>query len=129
MILIENIVIDPQIITQQFVCALERCKGGCCVSGKQGAPLEVEEVEVLEEIQEIILPFLTPEGRLAVEEQGTSVALMKGKFVTPTLKRNGQNNQACAYVCYEENGTAKCAIEVAFHQKKISFQKPISCHL
>ena len=34
----------------------------------------------------------------------------------------------CVYVCWED-GIAKCAIEKAYLDKKIDFQKPVSCHL
>lgn len=127
MLLIGNTMVDPKIATRSFVCHLEKCKGACCVSGKQGAPLEIEEVEFLKENQEVLLPFLTPEGRKALEQQGTSVSPVRGKFYTPLI--TGKNSKACAYICYDEKGITQCAIEVAFHQQKISFQKPISCHL
>ena len=35
----------------------------------------------------------------------------------------------CAYTIFEADGTAKCGIEKAYFDGKISFRKPISCHL
>jgi hypothetical protein len=39
------------------------------------------------------------------------------------------NGKECAYVYYDENNIAKCAIEKAWEQKHIEYKKPISCHL
>jgi hypothetical protein len=39
------------------------------------------------------------------------------------------NNRECAYVFYDEKGITKCAIEKAYLDGKITFKKPISCHL
>jgi hypothetical protein len=38
------------------------------------------------------------------------------------------NNRECAYV-FNDSGIIKCAIEKAYLEDKISFKKPISCHL
>jgi len=35
----------------------------------------------------------------------------------------------CAYVVFSKDGKALCGIELAWRDKKIGFQKPISCHL
>jgi len=48
---------------------------------------------------------------------------MEGEFVTPLL-----SDEACAFIYYED-GIAKCAIEKAYLNGEIDFQKPISCHL
>jgi len=66
---------------------------------------------------------MTPEGIAKVEESGTFDYDMEGAFVTPLL-----SDEACAFVYYDE-GIAKCAIEKAFLNGEIDFQKPISCHL
>jgi hypothetical protein len=46
-----------------------------------------------------------------------------GNFVTPLV-----NDRACAFVFYKD-GIAGCVFEKAFNDKKISFKKPVSCHL
>ena len=45
MIAIDNILVSDEIIHEQFVCDLHKCKGGCCVDGDAGAPLAKEELE------------------------------------------------------------------------------------
>ena len=47
MISIDNILISDQVIQEQFVCDLVKCKGGCCVDGDAGAPLENSELQEL----------------------------------------------------------------------------------
>ena len=48
MILVGNAVISDDIKEQFFVCDLEKCKGACCVEGDAGAPLQDDEIKILE---------------------------------------------------------------------------------
>src|SRR5436190_367494 len=121
MIVIENTIISDDIFEKQFVCNLEKCKGACCVEGESGAPLEQEEIEILEEIYEKVKPYMVEDGIKTIEEFGKWVIDSDGDFVTPLVSGRGR----CAYV-YFDNGTAKCAIEKAHALKKIDFQKPVS---
>ena len=43
-------IVSEDLIEKDFVCNLSKCKGECCVSGVAGAPLEKDEVVILEEI-------------------------------------------------------------------------------
>ena len=45
MIVIDKTVISDDIADNYFICDLSKCKGGCCVEGDLGAPLEKEELE------------------------------------------------------------------------------------
>jgi hypothetical protein len=38
MIAIDNVLVSEEIIEEQFVCDLNKCKGGCCEDGDAGAP-------------------------------------------------------------------------------------------
>ena len=40
--------VSKEIFSKKFVCDLKSCKGACCVEGYGGAPLEKEEVKLLE---------------------------------------------------------------------------------
>ena len=62
MILINDTVISEDIADEFFVCDLAKCKGACCVEGDMGAPLEEEELAILDRIQEDIKPFLSADG-------------------------------------------------------------------
>ena len=124
MIVLQNTVISDDVRDKFFVCNLEKCKGACCVEGDLGAPLEEEELQILQDNYEHIKPYLSRNGREAIEEQGLYIKDWEGDFSTPTIK-----DRECAYAIYDESLTLKCAIEQAYLEGKISWKKPISCHL
>ncbi|MFW5706530.1 MAG: DUF3109 family protein [Bacteroidota bacterium] len=124
MIIIDDTLISDELYTECFVCDLPVCHGGCCVHGDAGAPLEEEEVSVLQEIYDRVKPFMRTVGIDAIENQGAYVKDIDGEYTTPLV-----NGQECAYVYFDENNTAKCAIEKAWEEKKQPFRKPVSCHL
>jgi hypothetical protein len=123
MIAIDNTLISEDILEKQFVCDLTACKGACCVKGDYGAPLEKEEMPVLDSIYEKVKPYLTKDGVDAIEKKGKYLLYERKEWVTPLMK-----GKACAYTIFENN-IAKCGIEKAYHDGKINFKKPISCHL
>lgn len=115
--------VSDEVAERHFVCDLSACKGACCVSGDAGAPLSKEELPILERIWPEVAPYLDEAHRKAVEEEGVWTEFGPEDYVTPL--RDGEE---CAYVYYE-NETALCAIEKAWRDGKIDFQKPLSCHL
>ncbi len=123
MIEIGNKIVSLDVVREKFVCDLEKCKGQCCVDGDAGAPLEESELQELENIFPAILPYLTERGKEAIDKLGYYVVDPENDYVTPLAE-----NSECAY-CYFENGIAKCAIEKAYFEKKVTFRKPVSCHL
>ena len=125
MIAIKNTLVSEDLIEKKFVCDLNACKGACCVQGESGAPLEKEETGILEKIYEQVKPFMTEKGIKAVEKQGKYIVDSDNDYVTPLVGKEKE----CAYVFFDEKGITKCAIEQAWLQKKIDWQKPISCHL
>lgn len=125
MILVGQAVISDDVKENFFVCDLEKCKGACCVEGDAGAPLADEETAILDDIYPQIKNYLTEEGIEAIEREGTWVRDWDGEKVTPTIGNNG----ACAYALTDERGILKCGIEQAYLDGKITYKKPISCHL
>ena len=124
MIQIDDKLISEDLFSEEFVCNLAKCKGICCVEGDAGAPLDENETKILDEIYPKIKPYLRPEGIQAIEEQGTYTLDFEGDLVTPLV-----NNAECAYVIFDEKGYTKCAIEKAYVDGVIVWQKPFSCHL
>ncbi len=124
MIEVGNVLVSEELIQEEFVCNLSSCKGACCVEGDAGAPLAQDELATLAEIYPKIKPFMTAKGIAAVESAGTAVIDEDGDWTTPCVDKNKE----CAYVTWE-NGITKCAIEKAYEEGVISWQKPISCHL
>jgi hypothetical protein len=121
---IDNSIISDDIFKVEFVCNLQICKGMCCVKGDSGAPLINEEKKILDKIYPKIKPYLNKERKQAIEKQGRYVIDKEGELTTPLV-----NEKECAYVVYDENGVYACAIEKAYNDGKIDWQKPISCHL
>ncbi|MCC9165669.1 DUF3109 family protein [Pontibacter harenae] len=124
MIIHQNTVISDDVRDKFFVCNLEKCKGACCVEGDLGAPLEGEELVILEQNYDVIKPYLSDAGKKAIDEQGLYVMDFEGDYSTPTI-----GNRECAFATYDDNLMLKCGIEQAYLDGKIDWQKPISCHL
>ena len=123
MIIVDNVLVSDDIKEIRFSCDLKACHGDCCVEGDAGAPLEEEEISIIEDYLEEIKPYMTREGIEVVENNGVFDYDVDGEYVTPLV-----NNRECAFV-YFEKGIALCAIEKAWIEKKIKFRKPVSCHL
>ena len=123
MLSIDHVLISDEILNQYFTCDISACRGRCCVEGDAGAPLEEEEIAVIEDFLDDIKPYMSQEGIQIVERNGIFDYDMDGILVTPLI-----NDRECAFVYFESN-IAQCAIEKAFLERKIDFQKPISCHL
>ncbi|MBC8047461.1 MAG: DUF3109 family protein [Fimbriimonadaceae bacterium] len=123
MIIIQQTLVSDEVMDNDFVCNLNACKGGCCVEGDEGALLEESEIKMLEKVYPKVKPYLTKDGIKAIEKQGYYITNKEGELKTPLI-----NNGPCAYIYYNE-GVALCGIEKAYREKKIKWQKPISCHL
>jgi len=124
MIIIDSVLVSDMVVEEQFVCDLAKCKGACCVEGDLGAPLEEDELAIIERIQADIAPFLSADGLAEIAKQGTWVKDEDGDFSTPIIQ-----GRECVYALYDEKGHLKCGIEQAYFAGKTDFRKPISCHL
>lgn len=126
MIVIDNILISDDVVENQFVCDLSKCKGGCCEEGDAGAPLDEEELEIILEMYDKIKPYLTSEAIAEVEKKGKYVYNREFGWVTPTL---GNDNEICVYGRRDGKGVIQCGFEQAYYAGVIPWKKPISCHL
>lgn len=124
MISIDNILVSDEVIEEQFVCDLDKCKGGCCEDGDAGAPLTLEELEQARAAFDKVIPFLTEEGKAEIERTGLYRYDQEFGWVTPTI-----NGGICAYGYRDEKGIIKCGFEHAYNEGLTSWKKPISCHL
>ncbi|MBA4167350.1 MAG: DUF3109 family protein [Chitinophagaceae bacterium] len=124
MIAIDNVLVSDNVVEAQFVCDLMKCKGGCCEDGDAGAPLEKEELQLLNDIYETVKPYLTKEGIRWIEKHGRYLYDRDFGWVTPTIE-----GQMCVYGFRDQYGIIKCGIEQAYRDEKIAWKKPISCHL
>ena len=124
MLQIGDTIISLDVIERKFVCDLSQCKGYCCVEGESGAPLEKGEKKILEKILPEVWRDLRPEARKVIEQRGVAGRDSDGDMVTSIV-----NGKDCVFTCYDESGVCKCAIEKACREGRVSFYKPISCHL
>jgi hypothetical protein len=123
MLRIDDTIFSFDILEKRFRCNLPECLGNCCRYGDSGAPLSADEVHTLEDVYDKVKPYLREEGIAAIELKGKSVKDFENDNVTPLI-----NDAECAYTIIENN-IFKCGIEKAFEEGKISFRKPLSCHL
>src|SRR5450432_1568064 len=124
MISIDHVLISDQVVEEHFVCDLIKCKGACCVDGDAGAPLENNELKELNDACKFVLPYLSKESVTELEQQGKYIYNTEFGWVTPTV-----SSGTCAYGITDAGGIVKCGIEQAYNDGKISWRKPISCHL
>jgi hypothetical protein len=124
LIAIDKILVSDDVIQAKFVCDLHKCKGGCCEDGDAGAPLEKEEMQIIEENFQHIKPYLNPAGLAEINKQGKFLYDKEFGWVTPTI-----NGGICAYGFRDKKGIIKCGIEAAYYDGKLNWKKPISCHL
>lgn len=123
MLQIDNTIISDDVFEESFSCNLLKCKGSCCVEGCSGAPLSGQEINDLENHLDAIKPYMTESGIQAVQKQGVFFVDEDGDTVT-TLS----DDTSCAFA-FREKGILFCAIEKAWNEGAIRFQKPLSCHL
>jgi len=124
MIVIDHISISDQVVEEQFVCDLNKCKGGCCIDGDAGAPLTNDELKEVNEAYQTVKHLLNDESIRIIEQEGNYVYDREFGWVTPTI-----SNGMCVYGLVDEKGIVKCSFEQVYNEGKTKWKKPISCHL
>lgn len=121
---IGDAIVASDIIEENFLCDLSACMGECCVEGDAGAPLEEEEVKIIEDLLSEVWDDLSPAAQAVIKEHGVAYRDHDGDMVTSIV-----NGKDCVFTYYDEKGICKCAIEKAYREGRTNFYKPISCHL
>ena len=134
MVEIQGTLVSLDIFSEQFCCDLTRCHGLCCVEGDAGAPVGMDEVAELETASEVVMDELSPKAQKVIEENGVVYPDRDGELVTSIV-----NNKDCVFVRYSNISTdggrtrgprcALCAINSAYREGRLRWQKPISCAL
>lgn len=124
MLQIDDTVISFDLLEDRFLCDLVTCKGSCCVEGDSGAPLEDEEIEILQKLLPVVWNDLSDVSKKVINKQGVYYIDEEDEPVTSIV-----NGRECVFTYADENGIVKCAIEKAYREGKTDFYKPISCHL
>ncbi len=138
---IQNTLVSMDIITEEFCCDLNACKGKCCIIGDAGAPLKLDEVLELENVLDETWESLSASAQATIDKQGVAYTDEEGDLVTSIV-----NGKDCVFTYYDDitltetdnNGEKKtttvcncclCATEKAFREGRTTWCKPVSCAL
>ena len=138
---IKDTLVSMHIITEEFCCDLEACKGKCCIIGDAGAPVSMDEVMELENVLDEVWDDLSASAQAVIDKQGVAYTDQEGDLVTSIV-----NGKDCVFTYYDDltlslpdaNGGERqctipncclCATEKAFRAGRTSWCKPISCAL
>lgn len=130
---IKDTLVSMDILTEEFCCDLEACKGKCCIEGDAGAPVDLDEVMELENVLDEVWDDLSANAQAIIDKQGVAYTDREGDLVTSIV-----NGKDCVFTYYDdlkldEGCTIKncclCATEKAFRSGKTKWCKPISCAL
>jgi hypothetical protein len=124
MLQIDDTIISLNLLDEYFSCDLAACKGCCCIEGDAGAPLEEDEVKIIEELLPVLWDDLPEKSKAVINKQGASYIDRDGEAVTSIV-----DGRECVFTYTDEKGLCKCAIEKACREGKTDFYKPVSCHL
>ncbi|MEI6847506.1 MAG: DUF3109 family protein [Chlorobiaceae bacterium] len=117
-----DVLVDKEVLQAFFSCNLHECKGVCCVEGELGAPLSDTEAEILSYLPDELLRILPQKHGKYFRWHG-GFEVYQGRYYTRTI-----NNRECVFSCIRD-GITFCAIEIAFHEGLIGYDKPLSCRL
>jgi len=115
--------ISDALLGAAFACDLGACHGACCVEGDRGAPLEPEERAELEAALPVVHARLRPEARAVITREGVWEGDDDEGYATTTV-----GGRECVFVTYRGR-VALCALQQAYHEGKLGWEKPLSCHL
>lgn len=134
MLEILNTLVSLDLFKVMFCCDLSKCHGICCVEGDAGAPVEIEEVGLLEDSLDVVWDELSKKAQQQIDAEGVVYPDRDGDLVTSIV-----NGKDCVFVKYDnislDGGKTRgprcalCAIDSAYRNGKFHWQKPISCAL
>ena len=120
---IDNILVSEDILTEEFCCDLDACKGICCVEGDAGAPVTLDEIGGIESALDDVWDDMSASAQAVVDKQGVAYTDRDGDLVTSIV-----GGKDCVFTCYQD-GCCLCALERAYRDGRTAFCKPISCAL
>ena len=133
-----DILLSSDILTEEFCCDLEVCKGACCIVGDAGAPVTLDEVMEIENSLDDVWSNLSASAQAVIDRQGVAYTDQEGDLVTSIV-----GGKDCVSTCYDDLALADgktvshcclCALEKAARTTPTTnhptpFIKPISCAL
>jgi hypothetical protein len=128
MFAVDHVLVSDDLLDAPFACDLAACRGGCCVQGEAGAPLEPDERAAIEAVYPVVEAMLTPEARRVVAHEGVWEETAPGHYNTACVPAGRHGSGACVFATFER-GIALCSIEKAQRAGRTDVQKPLSCAL
>lgn len=109
MLMIGDVIVHTDIITERFCCDIEACSGRCCEEGDAGAPVTLDEIADIEAELDRLWSSLSAGAQAMIDKQGVAYPDPEGEMVTTIV-----SGRDCAF-----RGCKGCLLG----------NKPISCHL
>lgn len=129
-----DVLVSPDVLTENFCCDLSACKGICCVEGDAGAPVSLDEIGEIEALLDVVWADMSASAQAVVDRQGVAYTDRDGDLVTSIV-----NGKDCVFTCYDDltdnetgetvRGCCLCTLEKAYRAGKTHWCKPISCAL
>lgn len=133
-LLLGDVLVSSDILTEKFCCDLAACKGECCVEGDEGAPVTMDEIAQIEDCLDAVWGDLSASAQSVIDRKGIAYTDRDGELVTSIV-----NGKDCVFTYYDDltdretgkviEGCCLCALEKACRAGKTQFMKPISCAL
>ena len=108
---IDDVIVNLDVFRKNFYVTCTPAKENAVLKDA-GAPVELEEVEKLEEVLPVIWDDLAPELRRLINRQGVVYTDEEGDLVTSIV-----NGKDCVFTCYDEKGYCYCAIEKTYREE------------
>lgn len=109
MLMVGDVIVHTDIITERFCCDIDSCHGRCCEEGDAGAPVTLDEIAEIEDSLDELWPQLSASAQAVIDKQGVAYADPEGELVTSIV-----GGRDCAF-----RGCKGCLLR----------NEPISCHL
>lgn len=123
LLIVGDVILHTDILTECFCCDLDACHGKCCIEGDAGAPVMMDEKAEMEEALDMVWADLSAQAQAEIDKNGVCYIDPEGELVTTIV-----NGKDCVFTCYQD-GCCLCALEKACRQGKTKWPKPISCSL
>lgn len=109
MLMVGDVIVHTDILTQHFRCNIAICHGACCEEGDAGAPVTIDEVAYIEGMLDEIWPQLSAQAQSVIDRQGVAYVDVEGDLVTSII-----GDGDCVF-----RGLHGCLLP----------RRPLSCHL
>src|SRR5574344_725589 len=99
MLQIDDTIISLDLFDEKFVWDRASCKGECCIEGDASAPLEHDEIKIIEDLLPVIWDNLTDASKEVIKKQGVYYIDEEDEPVTSIV-----NGAECVFTYTDENG-------------------------